>query len=399
MTTDLEATYVHLARRVEAWDAAGLARSTVDFTTAQNPTSTIDGTSRLLFSSSNYLGLSTHPEVIRAAVTAAHTYGMGSGGSRLTTGTTVLHSQVERSIANWLRYPECVFFSTGFQANLAAVASLATEGAVIFSDANNHASLIDGTRLAKSAGARTIIYPNRDVKALDDALSGEADAEMKLVITDGVFSMDGTIANVADLVAVAHRHGALVLVDDAHGIGTCGSTGRGCTEELQGTELAPDILVGTASKALGAEGGFICTNPTIAHLLRNQGRSFVFSTSLSAPQMAAVGAAVGVLNDEGEWRTGQLRARVRQLRAGLAELGWEVPEDETPIVPVLIGDEVEAMRVAAELREAGFHVPAIRYPTVRRGAAILRVTVMATHTAEDVERLLEALRKIRRSGS
>lgn len=397
-----------LAGRAAQWEADGLGRTMAAFGTAQLPEATVDGERRVLLSSSNYLGLSTHPEVLAAAHAALDRYGVGSGGSRLTTGTSELHLELERELAQWLGYTDCVFFPTGFQANLAAVSVVADASTVIFSDAKNHASLIDGCRAAKG---RTVVYPHRDLAALDALLAEHAGAESRLVVTDGLFSMDGTVPDIPALVELCRARRALLLVDDAHGIGTLGD-GRGCAAP------GPDILVGTASKALGAEGGFVCTNRTIAGLLRNQGRSFVFSTAPSPAIVAATLAAVRLLRRDAE-PVRRLQRNVRTFTSTLGELGvrtGEAPQGSpAPIIPIPVGDERRAMDVMRQLhRESkasdvpelppllpplhradstrgnppchlpGVHLPAIRYPTVARGEAILRATVMATHSAEQL---------------
>ena len=396
--------------RLDTWDSTGLTRTMAEFSTGQDPICTIDGDSRVLFSSSNYLGLAQHPQVVGAAQTALEIYGAGSGGSRLTTGTTDLHNGVERRIASWLGYPECCFFATGYQANVGLISTLADEATIIFSDQRNHASIIDGCRLAKATrGTRSVVFPHRDAAALRTLLTDYRTIypdHRFLVMSDGVFSMDGTSADLPSLVDTAHEFGALVIVDDAHGIGTIGASGRGVIDVLP--DHAPDILVGTASKALGAEGGFVCAPEPVVRLLRNQARSFVFSTSTSAANMAAVGAAVGVVRSAGS-PVPQLQANSLALREKLRDAGIlesaetdgapetaesAVPADPTecsPIIPIPIGAESTAMAVAAELRSRGFHVPAIRYPTVPRGAAILRVTVMATHSSSQITDFVDAI--------
>lgn len=367
----------HLTDRLHHWQDAGLARTIADFAGGQDPVAEVDGDPRLLFSSSNYLGLSRHPDVVEAAVHATRKFGTGSGGSRLTTGSTTLHRELEEELADWLDYTDCVVFNSGFAANLAALTVLADDTVTIYSDERNHASIIDGCRAAKANGARLVIYPHRDLDALSGLLA-HRDTAHGLVVTDGVFSMDGTVAPVADLVDLAHRNDCAVMVDDAHGIGTLGD-GRGCAAAGSGR---PDVLIGTTSKALASDGGFICADTDTCELLRNQGRSFVYSTASSAPTVAASLAAVRLVRDEPAIVTA-LQDNVRRLTGGSAH--------GTPIVPVPVGDEQKAVEVAEELRQRGFHIPAIRYPTVPRGRAILRVTVMATHSDEQIDRLVKAL--------
>ena len=378
----------HVAERLQAWRDAGLGRTTVDFSTGQHPVSRVDGDDRLLFSSSNYLGLSHHPVVVDAAVDATRTFGTGSGGSRLTTGSTTLHRRLEEELADWLGYPDCVLLNSGFAANLAAVTVLADETVTIYSDERNHASIIDGCRTARSHGAGLVVYPHRDTAALRRLLA-RRDTPHGLIVTDGVFSMDGTVAPVAELVDLAREFGCRLLVDDAHGIGTVGD-GRGCA--VPGDGGRPDVLVGTTSKALASEGGFVCADLDTCDLIRNQGRPFIYSTAASAPTVAAALAAVRLVRTDPR-HVRRLQATVRRVRQGLGVPG------RTPIVPVPVGDEAEAMAVADALRRGGFHVPAIRYPTVPCGAAILRVTVMATHTDDQIDALLAALREVLPEGT
>ncbi|HIW96403.1 MAG TPA: 8-amino-7-oxononanoate synthase [Candidatus Corynebacterium gallistercoris] len=389
----------HIANRLTTWSTQGLERHMRTFTTGQTPHARIDNHARLLFSSSNYLGLAEHPAITTAAREALERYGVGSGGSRLTTGNTHEHDLLERELAQWLRYPAACFFATGYQANVGTIATLADAQTVIFSDQRNHASIIDGCRLAKAThGTHTIVYPHRDTAALArlmDTTRAELPDHRFLLISDGVFSMDGTIAPLPTLLEVATRYGALTIIDDAHGIGTLG-TGRGIIDL---GNSRPDVLIGTASKALGAEGGFVCASADIVRLLRNQARSFVFSTSNSPAIAAAVRTAVGIVSLGGDATpTHQLHHNATVLRTQLAAAGLgAVVVDEasvTPIIPVHIGAEDKAMAVAAELQARGFHVPAIRYPTVPRGAAILRVTVMATHTEEQITRFVEVLQEV-----
>lgn len=379
----------HLDERLRTWRDAGLGRSTVDLASGQHPVVDIKGDQRLLFSSSNYLGLSHHPTVVAAAVDATRAFGTGAGGSRLTTGSTTLHRQLEEELADWLGYPDCVLFPTGYAANLSALSVLADDTVTVFSDERNHASIIDGCRSAKSAGSEVRVYPHRDMSALRRLLDARSTPH-GLVVTDGVFSMDGTVAPVGDLVPLAREHRFMVLVDDAHGIGTL-ADGRGSAAPHS---PAPDVLVGTLSKALAAEGGFICADTVICELLRNQARPFIYSTASPAPTVAAALAAVRLVRSE-PGLVRQLQDNVRRLTTGLG-LAGVAGTGGAPIIPVPVGDERAAMALADDLRREGFHVPAIRYPTVPRGRAILRVTVMATHTDAQIDALLNVLTTDRR---
>ena len=370
----------------EDWRSQGLERTPALFGTGQTPVATIDGREYVLFSSSNYLGLAEHPAVTEAASEALNQFGAGSGGSRLTTGTTDLHTQLERDFARFLGYDDAVFFSAGFMANAGVLQALAGPGTLILSDERNHASIIDGCRLAKAQGATVRVYRHRDPAHVDELLrqhSGEA-----IVVTDGLFSMDGTLAPVPELLTICRARGAALMVDDAHGAGTLGARGRGITEHFSLIDDHPDILVATSSKALGVEGGAVATSAPVAALLRQKARPFVYSTSSTPATCAAVSAAIGVLESQ-DSPVPALHRNIRRLAGHLGMGDWA-----SPIIPVPIGDEAKAVNASATLREAGYFVPAIRWPTVPRGAAMLRVTVMATHTDAQIDGLADVISRL-----
>ena len=370
----------------EDWRSQGLERTPAIFGTGQTPVATIDGHEYVLFSSSNYLGLAEHPAVTEAASDALNQFGAGSGGSRLTTGTTKLHTQVERDFARFLGYDDAVFFSAGFMANTGVLQALAGPDTLILSDERNHASIIDGCRLAKAQGATVRVYRHRDPAHVDELLRGHSGEA--IVVTDGLFSMDGTLAPVPELIAVCRARGAALMVDDAHGTGTLGARGRGITEHFSLVDDHPDILVATSSKALGVEGGAVATSALVAALLRQKARTFVYSTSSTPATCAAVSAAIGVLEGDGS-PVPALHRNIRRLASQLGMSEWA-----SPIIPVPIGDEAQAVNASAALREAGYFVPAIRWPTVPRGAAMLRVTVMATHTDAQIDGLADVISRL-----
>ena len=370
----------------DTWRSQGLERTPATFSTGQTPVATIDGREYVLFSSSNYLGLAEHPAVTEAASDALNQFGAGSGGSRLTTGTTKLHTQVERDFARFLGYDDAVFFSAGFMANTGVLQALAGSDTLILSDERNHASIIDGCRLAKAQGATVRVYRHRDPAHVDELLrqhSGEA-----IVVTDGLFSMDGTLAPVPELLTICRARGAALMVDDAHGTGTLGARGRGITEHFSLIDDHPDILVATSSKALGVEGGAVATSAPVAALLRQKARTFVYSTSSTPATCAAVSAAISMLERQ-DSPVPALHRNIRRLAGHLGMGDWA-----SPIIPVPIGDETKAVNASATLREAGYFVPAIRWPTVPRGAAMLRVTVMATHTFEQIDGLADVISRL-----
>lgn len=387
MTPSLEQA---VQARLQQWDEDGLWRSPSVFASGQTPNAIVQqaGDHRVreavLFSSSNYLGLAEHPDIAHAAKEAIDEYGVGSGGSRLTTGSGKLHIEAEAAVASFTGYPDAVLFASGYQANISTLQALASPELTIVSDARNHASIIDGCRLAKANGATVVVTPHRDVEAVDKALSTRT-TEYALVVTDGLFSMDGVLAPLPDLYKVTDNHGAWLMVDDAHAFGTIGTTGRGLPEHFG---IRPDIQLITASKALGAEGALVATSGPVAQLLRQQARSFVFSTSPTPAICAAITAGVNLLGTNPNL-VGGLQDNFSYWHQRRGTL-----KPEGPIIPIHVGDESVAMEASAALLERGFIVPAIRWPTVPHGAAILRVTLMATHTKTQIDALCNELESL-----
>lgn len=339
-----------------------------------------------LFSSNDYLGLSTHEIVARPLADAAGMHGTGLRGSPLVCGYTTIHQQLEHELSRLEGTEETLLFSTGFAANVSVLATLAGEDCEVFSDELNHASIIDGTRLAKRRGATVCVYRHRDVKHLESLLA-ESTAARKLVVTDGVFSMDGDLAPLLELAELKARHPFLLVVDDAHGTLVLGTRGAGTVEHLKAPHDAVDIRIGTLSKAFGCHGGFVSTSKDFKALLLNRGRPYVFSTALPVPIAAA---ALGVLHSSdavSDLRT-TLHRRVTQLES-LTGL-----KSDSAIVPLVIGSEREALAAASRLLEAGFHVPAIRPPTVPPGTSRLRIAISAAHREEDIVRLASELRRL-----
>lgn len=387
MTPSLEQA---VQARLQQWDEDGLWRSPSVFASGQTPNAIVQQAGdycvreAVLFSSSNYLGLAEHPDIAHAAKEAIDEYGVGSGGSRLTTGSGKLHIEAEAAVASFTGYPDAVLFASGYQANISTLQALASPELTIVSDARNHASIIDGCRLAKANGATVVVTPHRDVEAVNKALSTRT-TEYALVVTDGLFSMDGVLAPLSDLYKVTDNHGAWLMVDDAHAFGTIGATGRGLPEHFG---IRPDIQLITASKALGAEGALVATSGPVAQLLRQQARSFVFSTSPTPANCAAIIAGVNLLETNPNL-VGGLQDNFSYWHQRRGTL-----KPEGPIIPIHVGDESVAMEASAALLERGFIVPAIRWPTVPHGAAILRVTLMATHTKTQIDALCNELESL-----
>lgn len=342
------------------------------------------GQQQIMLASNSYLGLTDDPRLVTAAKEAIDRYGTGSGGSRLTTGTLPLHTELECELARFKHTERALLFNTGYMANLGILSALAKLGATIFSDELNHASIIDGCRLFHTA---VIIYRHADMADLEQKIKATAPS-FGVIVSDAVFSMDGDIAPLPDLMAIAKRYGLLSMVDEAHATGVIGRTGHGIVEHFDLKEN-PDILMGTMSKALASEGGFACGNDTIIEYLLNAARPFIFSTSLAPATLATAIAALHVIEDEPQ-RVRQLQENtsffVKALKAGGIDA-----KSETAIVPILIGDEAHATEVAQSLYEDGVFLTAIRYPTVAKGTARLRAAIMATHTGRD---LVTATQKI-----
>ena len=342
------------------------------------------GNQQIMLASNSYLGLTDDPRLVNAAKEAIDRYGTGSGGSRLTTGTLPLHTELECELARFKHTERALLFNTGYMANLGILSALAKLGATIFSDELNHASIIDGCRLFHTD---VIIYRHADMADLEQKIKAAAPS-FGVIVSDAVFSMDGDIAPLPALMAIAKRYGLLSMVDEAHATGVIGRTGHGIVEHFDLKEN-PDILMGTMSKALASEGGFACGNDTIIEYLLNAARPFIFSTSLAPATLATAIAALHVIEDEPQ-RVRQLQENTTLFLKALNEGGIDA-KSETAIVPILIGDEAHATDVAQSLYEDGVFLTAIRYPTVAKGTARLRAAIMATHTERD---LVTAAKKI-----
>lgn len=338
------------------------------------PIVTVEGRQLLHLCSNNYLGLAAHPAVIEAAVEATRRYGTGAGASRLVTGGSVLHRELEERLANWHGAEDALVFSSGYLANTGTIAALVGKGDRVVSDALNHASVIDGCKLS---GAAVEVYAHADVDDLERKLRASHGGRT-LVVTDTVFSMDGDVAPLADIVDACERHGAMLMIDEAHAAGVLGDHGAGAADGL-GLAARVPILVGTLSKALGAAGGYVCGTRGLVQLLRNRARTFIFDTAPPPATMAAATAALDILTREPERRS-RARWLARELAASLRGLGYTVPEPAACIVPVLLGAERRTLAVASTLRAHGVLAPAIRPPSVPAGACRVRVTTMATHT-------------------
>ncbi len=351
----------------------------------QGPRVVLDGKPVLLLCSNNYLGLADHPAVREAAAEAAMRGGAGAGASRLVCGNMTIHRRLEERLADFKGAPAVLLFGSGYLANTGIVSALAGEGDVVFSDALNHASLVDGCRLAR---AETFVYAHADVDHLAWGLE-KAEGRGALIVTDSVFSMDGDVAPLEDIVRLARRHGARVVVDEAHGTGCLGPGGRGAVAAA-GLEDEVDVVIGTLGKALGAYGAYACCEVSMARWLVNSARTLIFSTAPSPPAVAGALAALELLATQHQ-RVERLRRNGAVLREELAREGFGVPDGETPIVPLVVGEPATAMRVCEAALERGVFAQAIRPPTVPAGTSRLRLAVMASHTRTELRGAARAL--------
>ncbi|HZS01971.1 MAG TPA: 8-amino-7-oxononanoate synthase [Chloroflexota bacterium] len=368
-----------------------LLRGLSDFETAPEPEIVYQGRKYLLLASNNYLGLATDPRVLNAAADAMRRYGASTAASRLVSGSTVLHRELESELAALKGTEAAIVFSSGYLANLGTIGALVGPGDVIFCDRLNHASIVDAAFLSR---ARLIVYHHADPDHLADLLERHT-GRRRLIVTDSVFSMDGDLAPLPALCDLAERWGCMLMVDEAHATGVLGARGAGAVE-LMGVRGRVPIVMGTLSKALGSVGGFVAGSRRLIDFLRNRARTFMFDTAL-AP--SAVGAAVAALRvaRADEERRAWLRRLVAVLHEELVALGYEVLPPDAAILPVLVGDSETALDLALALRERGVWAPAIRPPAVPRGTARVRVTLMATHTEAHLERAVSAFAGARRA--
>jgi 8-amino-7-oxononanoate synthase len=371
---------------------AGLYRQREVLAGAQGIDVTVDGSRLLAFCSNDYLGLANHPAVVRAFQDGATRYGVGAGASHLVSGHSAAHHALEEELADFVGTERALLFSTGYMANLGVVTALSAHHDTILEDRLNHASLIDAARLAR---ARVVRYPHADDRALAQAMG--AAKSPALIATDAVFSMDGDVAPLAALSALADRHGARLLADDAHGFGVLGAQGRG-SFEAQGVRLAPPaILMATLGKALGTFGAFVAGEAALIETLIQQARTYIYTTALPPAVAEATRAALVLVRTEA-WRRERLRALVARFRAGAQQVGLRLGASDTAIQPVILGDAAAALAASRSLRARGLWVPAIRPPTVPVGSARLRVTFSAGHLDEHVDRLLEGLGELGHGG-
>ncbi|MFN2384499.1 MAG: glycine C-acetyltransferase [Gemmatimonadota bacterium] len=379
----------HLAREMDALREAGTLKVEHALEGAQGPTVVVDGREVIMLTSNNYLGLADHPAVREAARAALDAWGFGMASVRFICGTQTLHLTLERRLADFFGCDDAILYTSCWNANEALFATTLEAGDAVFSDALNHASIIDGIRLCKATRHR---YPHDDLDALT-ALLEQDQSRHRLVITDGVFSMEGKLARLPALLEICRRQGALLVVDDSHATGVLGARGRGTAEEL-GLHGAVDITTGTLGKAMGgAAGGFIAGPGAVIETLRQRSRPYLFSNALPPPIVAASLAAFDLLDAEPE-RVARLRANTEHFRTGLVARGFDVPAGVHPIVPILVGETALAIRLSRELLAEGVYISGFGFPVVPHGEARLRAQISAAHEVSQLDAAVEAIARV-----
>jgi 8-amino-7-oxononanoate synthase len=370
-------------------DAQGLRRRlrTVDLLGGMR--ASVENKDCILFCTNNYLGLADHPHVLERSQKALFRYGASAQASRLVSGHLPIHQQLEEKTAAFKGSEACLAFPTGYMANLAAVSALVDEKDVILCDRLNHASLIDACRMTK---AKFMVYEHLNLEDLKEQLEKTAKYRRRLVVTDGLFSMDGDLVPLLKLMELAHEYDALVMVDDAHGTGVLGPTGQGIIHHFP-LKHFPAVVVGTYSKAMGSMGGFVCGSQLFIEYLLNKARTFIYTTGLPPSVCGASLGALEVMEQETS-RVDKLWDNAKKIRVGLKALGYDIPRGAGPILPVMVGENEEALRMSKRLLEEGILIVAIRPPTVPKGTARLRLSVSAAHTDEDIVKLLDAFKKL-----
>lgn len=379
-----------LQKELEELENNDLTR-TVDDLRFISSTKAIDKNNKeyLVFGTNNYLGLTHHPQVIKASM-EANEYGTGSTGSRLTTGASFEARELENNISEFKNVESTLIFNTGYMTNLGVIYALTKENDVIFSDQLNHASIIDGTRISK---AKVRVYKHKDTKDLENLILDEIESNNDgnlFIVSDGVFSMDGDIAPLPELVEIADKYNCTLIIDEAHATGVIGKTGKGTVEyykDKTGIDLTEsvDLQIGTLSKALASEGGFVCGKQVYIDYLINKSRPFIFSTALSPATIASANAALNLLKENSEEYLNNLNENTRLMRKLLCDAGLNIVDGETPIIPIIIGPADLANKISKELEKEGILVSSIRPPSVPKDMSRLRLTVIATHTKEEIE--------------
>lgn len=384
----MKEAFKYLQDELDEMKANKTFRDLIPLESKQGSRVDIKGKNVIELSSNNYLGLTNHPRLKKAALEAVEKYGVGTGAVRTISGTFTMHNALEEKLADFKHTEASLVFQSGFTTNQGVLSAILSEQDVVISDALNHASIIDGIRLTK---ADRKIYKHADMDSLEEALKASGDYRTRLVVTDGVFSMDGDIAPLPDIVDLAEKYNAMVMVDDAHSSGVLGKNGRGTVNHF-GLDGRVHIQVGTLSKAIGVLGGYVASTNTLRDYLIHKGRPFLFSTSHPPAVTAACSAAIDVLLDEPELIV-KLWDNTAFFKKGLKALGFDTGKSETPITPVVVGDEAKTHALSDKLFEYGVFAQGIVFPTVPKGTARIRTIVTAEHTEEELQEALDAFEK------
>ena len=366
-----------------------LFRNLTEIQTGQFPEILIDDKKCILLASNSYLGLSIDPRVIKASEEALKKYGTGSGGSRLVSGSSDLHRELEYRIANFKNTESAILFSSGYLANIGTISALVGPKDIIFSDELNHASIIDGCRLS---GATVKIYNHLDLNDLEKLILENNDFQKKLIITDTIFSMDGDLVDLKKLTEISQNYNCMLMIDEAHATGVLGERGSGATEYF-GVEDEVEIVMGTLSKAVGSLGGYIAGQKSLIDFIRNRARSYIFDTSLPPASLAASIESINIIENDKDLRQ-HLWKLIDVFKDGINKIGLEILPSTSPIIPILIGEPEPTLKFAKLLRKNGVYTPAVRPPSVPEGKCRLRVSLMAAHSEEHNRRALEAFKKL-----
>jgi glycine C-acetyltransferase/8-amino-7-oxononanoate synthase len=375
-----------ILEELHALKSRALLREYKTVESAQGPYIQINGKSYLSFCSNNYLGLANHPKIKQAAIAAIHQYGWGAGASRLVSGDMTLHQELEKKIAEFKGTEAALLFPTGYMANSGALCALVSKGDIVIGDRLNHASIIDGCR---QSGATFRIYPHNDISKLESLLQRSSMYRRRLVVTESVFSMDGDTAPLPEIVDIAKKYDAIIMVDDAHATGVFGRQGKGLVNHY-GLEGKIDIIMGSFSKAIGSIGGFIAGGKHLIDFLKNKARPFIYTTALP-PAVCAASIAGLTLIQEDTSLIDKLWKNITYLKSQLSEF-LNTLTVESPIVPLIVGSAEDAVNLSMKLYENGILIPAIRPPTVPPGTSRLRISLMATHTEDDIDKLIRTLK-------
>jgi len=379
-----------LINEVNGIKKKNLHRKLIEIESSMSPEISIGKKKYIQFASNNYLGMTTKRQVISRSSKILEKYGTGTGGSRLVTGTSDLHNKLERKIAKFKKTQDAIIFSSGYLANIGVISSIARKGDLIFSDELNHASLIDGARMSK---ANIIIYRHCDMTHLEDELKKIKPNVRKIIITDSVFSMDGDIAPLDEIVSLSKRYNCISMIDEAHATGVLGKDGSGASE-MFGVQKNIDICMGTLSKAVGSVGGYVAGSKVFIDFLKNRARSFIFDTSLPASNLMTSIVAIENIQKSKKLRE-KLFFNINSITNFLKENNFEYVSSGTPIIPIIFGSEIKTLKISKFLFDNGIYIPAVRPPSVPKGSSRIRITLMSNHTLKHINKLKALLKKLK----